>query len=115
MATKLETFLTSKKIDRRRVISASQKLERLKREDRQIKLAQRKAKKSEEAKQPGAAKPRSGKPVSGATLDKAFAGKPISGPSKTRLLRAINKILEQRKQEPVALKDLFDAPKKKAE
>ncbi len=115
MASKLEQFLTSKKIDRRRVVAASRQIERLQREDRQIKLAQRKAKKSEEQKQAGAPKPRTGRPISASTLDKAFAGKPISGPAKTRVLRAINKILEGRKQEPITLKDLFDPPAKKAE
>lgn len=114
MANKLETFLTTKKIDSRRVVSASQELENLRREDRDIKLAQRKAKKAEQQKQPGAPKPRSGKPISMATMGKLVAGKAVSGPTKSRLLRAINHILAQRKQEPVALKDLFDAPKKSA-
>jgi len=31
----------------------------------------------------------------------------VSGPAKTRLLRAINHILEQRKKPAVAIKDLF--------
>ncbi len=112
MASKLETFLTSKKIDRRRVVRASHELEKLRPEDRAIKLAQRKAKKEEAQKQPGAPKPRSGRPLSLATIGKLIAGKPVSGPTKSRLLRAINHILAGRKQEAVALKDLFDAPKK---
>jgi hypothetical protein len=115
MATKLETFLKDKKIDRRRVIAISHELEKLRREDRAIKLAQRNAKKSEQPKPTGAAKPRSGRPLSPSTLDKALAGKAISGPAKTRLLRAINHILEQRKQTAVALNELFDAPRKAAD
>ncbi len=114
MATKLESFLTEKKIDRRRVIAASHLIEHLRPEDRTIKLKQRRAKKSEEAKVAGAPKPRTGRPLAGATLDKAIAGKPISGPAKSRLLRAINRILEQRKLPAAALKDLFDSPKKAA-
>lgn len=112
MATKLETFLTSKKIDRRRLVAASQQLEKLQAEDRKLKLSQRQARKKDEKKAPGSPKPRSGKPVSAATLTRAFAGAAISGPSKTRVLRAVNHILEQRKQAAVTLADLFEAPAK---
>ena len=107
MATKLETFLTDKKIDSRRVIAASNELEKLRPEDRAMKLAQRQARKKDEKKQPGSPKPRSGKALSAATIDRAFAGKAISGPAKQRVLRAVNHILEQRKQGAVELKDLF--------
>jgi hypothetical protein len=31
----------------------------------------------------------------------------ITGPQKTRILRAINRILEQRKQEPIDIRALF--------
>lgn len=106
MATKLQNFLSENKIDRRRVSAVSHQIERLRREDRQIKLEQRKAKKSEE-KREGAPKPRSGRPIGLGTLDKALLGQAISGPTKTRVLRAVNRILEQRKKDPVTLKDLF--------
>lgn len=112
MPSKLETFLTQKKIDRRRVLATSHELERLRREDREMKLAIWQARKKDEKKQPGSPKPRSGRPLSASTLDKAFAGKAISGPAKTRVLRAVNRILEQRKQAAVALGDLFEAARK---
>ena len=41
-------------------------------------------------------------------LHAAFAGKNISGPQKTRILRALNHVLEQKKQEKVELSALFD-------
>jgi hypothetical protein len=111
MATKLESFLTEKKIDKRRLLTASRQIERLRPEDRRIRLTLRQARKSEEGTKPeGLAKPRSGRPVSGVTLDKAIAGKPMSGPQKTRILRAINGILEQRKDKPVTVDALFDPP-----
>lgn len=112
MATKLDTFLTEKKIDSRRVVAASQEIEKLRREDRTIKLAQFQARKKDEKREPGSPKPRSGKPVAASTLARAIAGDSISGPTKTRVLRAVNHILEQRKQSAVKLADLFDAPKK---
>jgi hypothetical protein len=40
-------------------------------------------------------------------LASVSAGKVVSGAQKTRLLRAVNKILEQRKKDPVDLRALF--------
>lgn len=110
MASKFAQFLTDNKIDPRRVASASSKLERLRPEDRAKKLARRNAKKSETkpaegAEKPG--KPRSGRPATGRLLAAATAGKPVSGPAKTRLLRAVNAVLEQKKKSATDLKTLF--------
>lgn len=116
MATKIEEFLNERKIDPRRILSASVRIERLQPKDRAIRLAKRKARKSEDGgkKKEGLAaeKPRSGRPVTDRTLRSALQGKPISGPAKTRLLRAVNRVLEQKKQDPVTLYALFDLPKK---
>jgi hypothetical protein len=116
MASKLEQFLEENGIDSRRLIHASRQLERLRVADRKVKLAQRLARKSEEAKKPeGLEKPRSGRPVTRVSLDKALSGKALSGPQKTRILRAVNRVLEQRKKAPVGLGALFEtggAPKK---
>lgn len=116
MATKLDDFLKEKKIDPRRILAASAEMERLRPEDRAIRLAQRKARRSEDKKKEGLAakKPRSGRPLTQRAIDAAIQGKGISGPSKTRLLKAVNKILEQKKQDPVTLRALFDLPKKAA-
>ncbi len=102
MANKFSDFLASKKIDPRRLIAASENLEKLRIEDRVVKLAKRQGK--EEAK---AQKPRSGRPVTQVLVDKAAAGKPLSGASKTRILRAVNVVLEQKKQGTAQLKELF--------
>ena len=108
MATKLEDFLTEKKIHPDRVLAASRQIERLRPADRAIKLVYRLARKKEDAQKPtGLDKPRSGRVVSATTLGKALAGKPLSGPTKTRILRAVNRILEQRKEAPVAVEALF--------
>lgn len=114
MATKFQEFLQTKKIDPRRILAASEKLEKLRPEDRAIRLAQRKARSSEDKKKEGLAaqKPRSGRPVTQRAIDAAVAGKDVAGPVKTRMLRAVNHILEQKKQEPVALKALFELPAK---
>jgi hypothetical protein len=114
MATKFQDLITTKKLDARRIIAASQKLEKLHREDRAIRLAQRKARRSEDKKKEGLAtqKPRTGRPVTQPAIDAALAGKELAGPVKTRLLRAVNHLLEQKKQEPMKLADLFEMPKK---
>jgi hypothetical protein len=109
MASKFSEFLEGKKIDPRRVASASQALEKLRPEDRALRLKQRNSKKAEGGaeKTEQATKPRSGRPVTPQLLGKALAGKPITGPGKTRLLRAVNRLLEQKKQDPVDIRALF--------
>lgn len=106
--TKFAQVLASKKIDPRRLIVASQKLENLTREDRTIKLAKRQARAAEgDKKVAEPRKPRSGRPITPRALATALAGGELSGPTKTRFLKAVNHILEQKKQEKVDLKTLF--------
>lgn len=116
MATKFESFLSEKKIDPRRILAASHDLEKLRPEDRKIRLAKRTARKSEDGgkKKEGLAaeKPRSGRPVTDRAIQAAMIGKEVSGPMKTRLLKAVNHILEQKKQEKVDLRALFELPSK---
>jgi hypothetical protein len=113
MSSTFEEFLKAKSIDSRRLIAASQKIERLRPEDRAIRLTNRLARKSEDAKKKeGLKKPRTGRPITQRSIDSALQGKTLSGPIKTRMLRAVNHILEQKKQEQVSLKALFPgAPK----
>jgi len=111
MSTKFADFLQQNKIDPRRVLSASTQIERLRPEDRVIRAARRAAKKKEDSgsdeKKDHGPKPRSGHAVTPRLLAAATAGKTISGPAKTRLLRAVNRILEQKKQAAVELRTLF--------
>ena len=55
-----------------------------------------------------AGKTRSGRPINASALGKIFAGKPVAGPTRTRVLRAVNVILEARKKGKVELSALFD-------
>jgi len=110
---KLATFLDTNKLNAKRLLAVSHKLETLQRADRSIKLGKRQGKKAAEAgtakegdkKEIG--KPRSGRPVTPRALESALAGKTVSGPTKTRILRAINFILEQKKKDKIELKTLF--------
>ncbi|MBX3128273.1 MAG: hypothetical protein KF718_16230 [Polyangiaceae bacterium] len=108
MASKFSTFLQEHKIDTRRLLATSKRLERLTLEDRRLKA--RKKAGSESAPAEEGAKPRkpaSGRPVTPRLVTAAEGGKPISGASKTRLLRAVNRILEQKKKDPIDLRALF--------
>ncbi len=109
--SKLSTFLTSNKLNPKRVIAVSHELETLRREDRNIKLAKRQAKKGDGGEAGGEkkdlGKPRSGRPVTSRALDAALKGGTISGPTKQRILRAVNYLLEQKKKDKVDLRQLF--------
>jgi hypothetical protein len=109
--TKFSEFIASKKIDQRRILVVSRHLEGLQPEDRVIKLNKRKARRAAADGTEGVAKetrkPRSGRPVTPRALDAAMTGGALSGPTKTRILRAVNHLLELKKQEQVDLRALF--------
>ena len=107
--SKFSKFLAEKKLDARRIMLASHKLETLKREDRAIRLSKRQARGAENADKAAkdTRKPRTGRPVTPRAMDAALNGGTLSGPTKSRILRAVNHLLEQKKQEKVELKALF--------
>jgi hypothetical protein len=102
-------YLDKQGIDPRRVLVASKKLESLQPEDRAIKLLLRNKKKDENAKKEEGdrPKPRSGRPVTGPMIDRAIKGDDLSGAAKTRILRAVNAVLKQKKKQEASLADLF--------
>jgi hypothetical protein len=100
--SKFSTFLSSKKLDARRLVNASHTIETLQREDRAQRLLKRQARNTE-----GAEKPKDLRPITPRALTAALEGKPVSGPTKSRILRAVNSLLTQKKQEVVTLKSLF--------
>jgi hypothetical protein len=108
--TKFAGFIASKKLDARRILIASRKIEANRPEDRLIRLKKRLAKSAGDAagtEVKETRKPRSGRPVTDRALEAALSGGKLSGPTKTRIVRAINHLLEQKKQEQVSLRDLF--------
>lgn len=104
--SKLSTFLSQNKLNPKRVLAVSHNLETLRAEDRGLKLARR-ANKKEGAEKKEVAKPRSGRAVTSRAMDAALAGTVVSGPTKQRILRAVNYLLEQKKKDKVELKTLF--------
>jgi hypothetical protein len=114
MDSKFAKFLKENQIDERRVVAASRQIERLRPEDRRVRLRRKQRKQSEAAGAPapeGAKekpqKPRSGRVVTERLLKDASAGKPVSGAAKTRLLRALNRVLEQKKKQQTDFLALF--------
>lgn len=109
MSSKFSEFLTSRKIDPRRVRAASAELERLRPEDRAVKLKKRQTKASGVVVEGGEKppKPRSGRGVTPRALASALQGAPVPAPTKSRLLRAVNHVLAQKKADAVDLRALF--------
>jgi len=109
--TKFAQFIAAKKLDRRRLLAVSRRLERLQPEDRIIRLNKRRIRKAAgdaaENAQKEARKPRTGRPVTPRALDAAIRGAEISGATKTRILRAVNHLLGLKKQEKVEIRVLF--------
>jgi hypothetical protein len=107
--SKLSDSLKTHKIDARRIVLASKGLERRSDADLAL-LAKKAAIKAGKAEKDDAVlkqKPRSGRPVTLPQIEKAMRGETISGPTKTRLVRAVNAILEGRKKPAIGFRDLF--------
>src|SRR4051794_28136725 len=104
--SKFQTFLTTNKLNPKRVLVVSHTLETLTKDDRVLKLERRRGKK-EGAEKKEVAKPRSGRAVTPRAMEAAVTGGTLSGPTKQRILRAVNYLLEQKKKDKVDLKTLF--------
>ena len=106
--SKLSEYVQKEELDLRRVLAISKARERLRPEDRAIRLARKRLRRGDQsAKQGAAPKPRSGRPVSASLLRRALAGGTISGASKTRITRAVNAVLANKGKKPAQLRDLF--------
>jgi hypothetical protein len=107
-ASKLQNFLNEHKLNTKRLLAVSHNLEQHAREDRALKAARRANKKQEGGEKKEVAKPKSGRAVTPRALSAALVqGGTISGPTKQRILRAVNYLLEQKKKDKVELKTLF--------
>lgn len=112
--TKFAKFIAEKKLNAKRLLAVSLSLEGLTPDDRKIKLVKRQAKAGDtpppapaEGEKKDAVKPRSGRGVTPRALEAAMTGGPLSGPTKHRILRAVNALLEQKKAEKIDLRQLF--------
>lgn len=108
--SKLSDFLDKQKINHERLLAVSADLEKLRPEDRQVRLAQRRVrggKASDAEKELAAKERRSGKPVTRPTLAAALRGDALHRKAKQRITKAVNQVLAQKKKDAVQVTDLF--------
>ncbi len=107
--SKFAGYLKEHGIDPIRVVYASEQIEKLTREDRGIKLAKRQVagKDDEASKAIRAKKPRSGRPVTTQLITRAVKGEALTGAQKSRILRALSRIAEQKKLGEIAVTNVF--------
>lgn len=107
--TKLNDFLTTNKINPKRVVLASKAIESRQADDVDLIKKKKAMKDGKLEKDPVVQKTkmRSGRPVTEPTLTKAMGGRLINGPSKTRIVRAVNAVLVQKKKTEIGFRDLF--------
>jgi hypothetical protein len=107
-------FLASKGIEPKQILAASARLESVRDEDRELIRARRKKRRTQAGKsyeELQLAKPRSGRPLREGHVEAALADKPVPGPVRTKLVRAINALVEKKGGEPVRAPQLFgDVP-----
>jgi hypothetical protein len=101
-------FLRDKKIPEAQLIGVSNELERLRPEDREL-LLKRQAARTAEKKydEEKIGKPRRGRGVTTQSIARALADQPLARKVRSKLLVAVNTVLERRKQEKVRTEQLF--------
>jgi len=114
----LKDFIHSKGIVPDSIVATSQKLEASTAPDRKL-LLQRAAKRKgkETASKPyaelGIAKPRSGRGLSASAVALALNEQALTARQRSKMLKAVNALLEKKKEAAVDMKTLFgDTPKK---
>lgn len=115
-------LLKSKNLPEAQILGVSRALEHLTPPDRDLYLKRRKARKEEKKyAEAGAEKPRSGRGITSQSLAKASADRPLPRKVRSKIVKAINTILERRGQEKVKIEQVFGkigvakgAPPKKA-
>lgn len=107
--SKFAGYLKENKIDPMRVVYASEQIEKLTPADRKIKLAKRqsKGKDDDAAKAAKKLKPRTGRPVTTQLVAKAIKGGDTTGPQKSRIVRALARVAEQKKLSAPDVSNLF--------
>ena len=105
-------FLSQAGIDTGRLLRASQRIEGVQDEDRAL-MRKRAEKRRRSAGQSyadaGIAKPRSGRPLRPGHIEAAMSDQPVPGPVRTKMVRAVNAILQKKGQDPVNAPKLFGA------
>jgi hypothetical protein len=110
--SKFSDFLEKNNIDTRQLVSTSRKLERLRPEDRKIRMAKKRVKTGDAKdhdKELAQKKPRSGRHVTHPTLRAAMQGERLTRKARGRITRAVNEILKKKNKGEAQPSDLFGA------
>ncbi len=103
-------FVSQSGLDANKILRASERLERVRDEDREL-MRRRAEKRRRNAGQSyadaGLAKPRSGRPLRPGHVAAVMADRPVPGPVRTKVVRAVNALLQKKGGEAVTAPKLF--------
>ena len=123
--SRLSEFIAENEITVEALLSASRRIERHTKSDRELKLRRKQLrmtlkkgdagekeltddeKKRDLYQRSGIAKPRSGRPLTRNIINAALAGKPVTRKSRSKILAAVNAVLEKKNAKKVDLAELF--------
>lgn len=107
--SKFSDFISEHNLHPRRIAIASTQLEQQTADDLKLIALKKQMKEGKVDKDEVVLKqkPHSGRPVTDAAIRKAMAGQVVSGPVKTRLVKAVNVLLSQKKKEEITIRELF--------
>lgn len=103
-------FIQQKGIEADAILRVSERLERLRDEDRELRRKRAAARRTSPGKSyadAGLGKPRSGRPLRPGHLEAALADKPVPGPVRSKFVRAVNHLLAKKGEQPIAAPQLF--------
>lgn len=102
--------LESRSLTPKQILHVSSRLERVGNEDRELirkRAEKRRRNPSKSYEELGIAKPKSGRILQPGHIEAALADRPVPGPVRTKLLRAVNSLVAKKGGEPLRTTDLF--------
>lgn len=102
--------LQSRSLTPEQILRMSARLEKVQNEDRELirkRAEKRRRTPNKSYEEVGIAKPRSGRVLQPGHLAAAMEDKPVPGPVRTKLLRAVNALVEKKGGQPLRTTDLF--------
>lgn len=103
-------FLSEKGLSPDQILRVSRRIESLRDADRALmrkRALKRRTSAGQSYEEANLAKPRSGRPLRPGHLAAATGDQPVPGPVRTKLVRAVNQILQKKGQEPIRHPQLF--------
>ncbi|WP_373046003.1 hypothetical protein [Vulgatibacter sp.] len=105
-------FLSEKGIETKRLLQVSQRLERVGNADRDLirkRAEKRRRNPGQSYADANLGKPKSGRSLRPGHIEAAMQDKPVPGPVRSKMVRAVNRLLEKKGQDAVTAPKLFGA------